>query len=65
MRHVIVLRPGKDIHVNSKHAQVAGEFCNVDVHPAGILAAKGGKRAGMVAEHGDIHEDSLPNLKGC
>jgi hypothetical protein len=52
---MLVLRAGEHIHVNAGLAERAGELPDVDVHPAGILAAQDGQRAGVVGKHGDVH----------
>ena len=46
-----VLRAGEYIDGQPPPAQLTCQLAHIDVHPARLLAAKGGERAGMHAEH--------------
>ena len=55
-----VLGAREHVHQDAHAAELARELADVDVHPARLLAAERGQRAGVHAEHRDaeIHGDS-------
>jgi len=54
VRDVFILGAGEDVHVHALLAQVMGQLAHVDVHAAGVFAAKGRQGAGMIRKHGHI-----------
>ena len=51
MRHVIILGAREHIHVDAHLSQLPRQFADVDVHPAGILAAQRRQRASVIRDH--------------
>ena len=48
-----VLAAGEDVHLEADPAQLPGQLADVDVHPARLLAAERGQRAGVQREQRD------------
>ena len=55
MRDVFILGTREYIHVDAHPAQLKRQVAHINIHPAGIFTAQGGKRTGMVGKHGHIH----------
>jgi len=55
VRHPRAGGTGKDVDAMAARGKLAREFADVDVHAAGFFTAQSFQRAGMDAEHGNIH----------
>lgn len=55
VRDVLILRAREHVHVDAHWAEIARQVADVDVHPAGVLAAERCQRTGVIGKHGDVH----------
>ena len=51
VRYVVVLRAREHVHVDAHLPQLAGQFTDINIHPAGILPSQGRQRTGMIGNH--------------
>ncbi len=55
VRDVLILRAREHVHVDAHLAETARQVADVNVHPAGVLAAERCQRTGVIGKHGDVH----------
>src|SRR5437660_234236 len=58
-----VLRAREDVHLGAHATELTGDLADVHVHPARLLAAQGGERAGVNAHHRDPQAHAILTVK--
>jgi hypothetical protein len=56
---MLILRTGKNIHVDADLAQMAGQFSDIHIHSTGVFTAEGSQWASVVRKHCNIQWDIL------